>query len=309
METQDSKTYDIAISFLQQDEKLAWQIHDELSASYSVFVYSKKREEVGATDGLDTYRAIFSKKAKVVVVLYRSNWGNTPFTALEESAIKDFCLRNQYRNLVFVKLDKTPNPSWLPETHIWIDFDLYKLAGTIGVINLRAQEAGLVIKHQSALDRAKVAERRQQAAANRDIALRTNGGEAAGNLILILFNSIKIKTLEIATEVPSLGLQCEWRSNELVVRGTSRSLRVVYRQTYSNIIEDVPLECKKFQGSILLPGQSGFYFEEPRCLATQSFAIDYQDELGWHWRAIPKAEVFSSENLAEKIMKWLIDDL
>jgi hypothetical protein len=44
--------YDVAISFLSQDEPLAQSLYEELSKNLLVFVYSKKQEQLAGTDGL-----------------------------------------------------------------------------------------------------------------------------------------------------------------------------------------------------------------------------------------------------------------
>src|SRR5271155_3703298 len=81
--------YEVAISFLSQDEPLALKLHEQLSESLPVFVYSKKQEELAGTDGLESFRHAFLSQSRLVVVLYRHGWGKTKWTAVEELAIKD----------------------------------------------------------------------------------------------------------------------------------------------------------------------------------------------------------------------------
>jgi len=303
------KKYDIAISFLQQDEALAWQLHDNLITNFNVFVYSKKLEDVGATDGLEKYREVFTKQANVTVVLYRAGWGKTKFTALEESAIKDFCLNNQYKGLVLVRLDAQPVPRWVPDTHIYIDYSLYQLEGTVGVIKLRSQEAGVEVRQETSLDRAKRAKRRKQSQTNREIALDTRGGEAARAETTKLFESIKEKICNIQKELPSMNLDCGYRQNELVASGSGHSMRIIYFQTYGNIIRDVPLECQLFNARLLLPGESGFFLKEPSSIEHRNFKLDYDDNLGWHWEESNKKSTFTSNLLGENLVSWFVDKM
>lgn len=84
-----SQQYDVAVSFLSVDEPLALQTHAKLSESLEVFVYSKKQEQLAGTDGLESFRQVFRADSRMVVVLYRDGWGQTPWTRVEEAAIKD----------------------------------------------------------------------------------------------------------------------------------------------------------------------------------------------------------------------------
>jgi hypothetical protein len=51
--------YDIAFSFLAQDEPLATQLNDLLQDRMRTFLYSKKQGEVAGTDGEKTFNAVF----------------------------------------------------------------------------------------------------------------------------------------------------------------------------------------------------------------------------------------------------------
>lgn len=50
-------------------------------------------------------------------MLYRQMWGQTPWTRIEETAIKDSCLERGWTSLFFIVLDKDDKlPVWLPNT-------------------------------------------------------------------------------------------------------------------------------------------------------------------------------------------------
>ena len=71
------KKFDVAISFLSQDEPLARSIAEKL-APLDVFVYSKKQEHVAGREGIEAFRDIFRHGCRVAMVLYRPAWGSTP---------------------------------------------------------------------------------------------------------------------------------------------------------------------------------------------------------------------------------------
>ena len=106
--------HDVAISFLVADQNIASTIKSKLKGLV-VFFYPHNQEELIGTNGLESMRAPFVW-ARVNVILYRSRYGNTPWTGVELAAIQDSCLKTGYRSLVFVQLDKKDTkPDWLPD--------------------------------------------------------------------------------------------------------------------------------------------------------------------------------------------------
>ena len=82
----ESPKYDIAISFLCQDQNLAKALCDQLSNGLEVFFFSHNQEELAGSDGLESMREPFRNESRLNVVLYRPGWGKTPWTAVEEAA-------------------------------------------------------------------------------------------------------------------------------------------------------------------------------------------------------------------------------
>lgn len=119
--------YHVAISFLRRDLALAERIRNGLEPSFRTFVYSREQEEVALHDGMDRFRTVFKDNAKISLVLHREQWGQTSWTNVEESAIRDRCLHTRIRNLAIVTLDDSPLPAWVPETHIAFDSTQYPL--------------------------------------------------------------------------------------------------------------------------------------------------------------------------------------
>ncbi len=63
--------YEVAFSFLTEDEDLVNQINDLLKGRLSTFVYSERQAEIAGTDGEKTFNRVFGSDARIVVVLYR----------------------------------------------------------------------------------------------------------------------------------------------------------------------------------------------------------------------------------------------
>ena len=139
MPTEDPK-YDVAISFLSKDEAIASAINQKLSAGLEVFFFPRKQEELAGTEGLESMREPFVKDSRVSVVLFREPWGKTPWTRVEETAIKDACFERGWQHLFFVVLDReSALPRWLPQTHVRFNYQDYGLEQAVGAIKaLRA---------------------------------------------------------------------------------------------------------------------------------------------------------------------------
>ena len=133
--------YDVAISFLSPDLNLAEAIRDQLRPDLTVFVYSRNQEEVAGKDGLDQFHQIFRYESRLNVVLYRDGWGETPWTGVEENAIKGSALHSRFRSVFIVQLEKKATlPRWVPETLITMQFADFGITETVGAIRRRAIE-------------------------------------------------------------------------------------------------------------------------------------------------------------------------
>jgi hypothetical protein len=58
--------FDVAFSFLAQDEGLATELSDLLQDRMSIFLYSRRQEDVAGTDGEKTFNAVFGVEARLL---------------------------------------------------------------------------------------------------------------------------------------------------------------------------------------------------------------------------------------------------
>jgi hypothetical protein len=111
---QEDPIYDVAISFLYQDIALAQALYDELSKTLEVFFFPRNQEELARTDGLDSMRAPFRSQSRLNLVLYRPKWGHTPWTGVEEVAVKESCLATSFKSVFFFVIEPTQEiPPWV----------------------------------------------------------------------------------------------------------------------------------------------------------------------------------------------------
>ena len=76
--------YDVALSFLLADEILATGFYQALS-DLKVFFHPRTQEDLAGIPRLETMRTPFSQASRLVVILYRERWGQTPLDACRSS--------------------------------------------------------------------------------------------------------------------------------------------------------------------------------------------------------------------------------
>lgn len=153
MKDEDKYEFQVAFSFLKEDEIVANAVNDLIQDRVKTFIYSKKQEGLVGFDGEEKFNEVFNKKSKLVVILFRQNWGQSPWTRIEMTAIKNRAFDNGYDFTIFVPLDKSQLPPWVPKTTIWYDFDRWGAKGLATVIESKLVVAGETLKKpESAID-------------------------------------------------------------------------------------------------------------------------------------------------------------
>lgn len=168
--TQEVKyKYEVAFSFLQKDESIAYQVNDIIQDRIETFIYSKKQEELVANDGEQKFNDVFFKESRIVVLLYRDGWGETPWTRIEQTAIKNRAFNSGWDFLLLVNLDKNSTlPPWIPKTYIWFDYERWKSDGLAPVIEQRVKEVGGHVRPESIEDKANRFKRLRNAVKERE---------------------------------------------------------------------------------------------------------------------------------------------
>ncbi len=148
--------YEVAFSFLQEDEQLALEIADRIRdrLNVGIFVYSERQDELAGTDGVEKFSKIFAEESRIVMILYREGWGQTRWTRVEETAIRTRGFDEGHEFVLLVNLDATSPPRWLPPTRLYLGFERYGIDGIVSAIESRVQGAGGTIVGVSAVDHA-----------------------------------------------------------------------------------------------------------------------------------------------------------
>jgi hypothetical protein len=154
--TPDEPQFDVAISFLASGEPTVREIYSQLDrVGLKIFFFPRSQEELAGTNGLESMRSPFLA-SRLVVVLFRKPWGETPWTRVEQMAITDRCLERGWESLLFVVLDETATiPKWLPETHVRFNFQTYGMEQALRAIKFRVQQLGGLLRKPSSVSVAK----------------------------------------------------------------------------------------------------------------------------------------------------------
>lgn len=153
----DQYTYDVAFSLLERDEALGMQLNDLLQPRVKTFIYPERQKELAGTDGEVTFGKVFYEEARLVVVLYRPDWGKSKWTRVEESAIKRRGFDHGYDFAKLIQLEEDPAPpvpTWVSPTHIWIGLKTFGLEGAAAVIEQRIKELGGHAHEETVVERA-----------------------------------------------------------------------------------------------------------------------------------------------------------
>lgn len=150
----DAFEYEVAFSFVAVDESIAIRIADLLRDRFRVFVYSEQQKKLAGRDGEEAFANVFTRQARVVVIFYRQEWGKTPWTRIEETAIRGRAHDQGYDFTLWVPLDKAAVlPMWVPKTRLWYNLERFGDTGLLAVIEQLIQEQGGDTKPETLAER------------------------------------------------------------------------------------------------------------------------------------------------------------
>jgi hypothetical protein len=211
--------YDAAVSFLAADEALAMRLADRLRSRWKVFVFSERQKELAGTDGVETFSAVFKEGCRMCVVLYRENWGETKWTRVEASAIREHALNGGWEILFVMKLDDSALPPWIPETKLWSALDEYGLEGAAAAIDARLEGLGAEPHVKTPVERARRLRAEAQRKADAKAFLNSEEGVAAAQREMIkLADHLEERIGGICAEGLNLSLGREQHERERGVR-------------------------------------------------------------------------------------------
>lgn len=299
--------YDVALSFLQDDEPLAQSIADALRETCSVFLYSERQRELAGKDGVDVFTTVFREEARVCVVLYRDGWGSTRWTRVEETALKDRAFDSGWDFLTVVALSSGA-PVWLPKTKIWLGFERFGVAGTVAVIEARVREQGGEATLETARLRAERLGRLAAAKAEREFFLNSDRGVAAAKSELAhLRDYLKGEVAAMNKLDAGSDILFDQRDGEFVfgVSTTGSAITFGWSQQYSNTLRGSSLLVQEFDQAHRM-GELSPRRREPTRRETWLFSRTLEGASAWHEQRSPD-KLLSSRAMAEHFLKRFLD--
>jgi hypothetical protein len=302
---QNSFKYDVAFSFLAQDESIATELNDLLQDRLNTFLYSKRQGEIAGTDGEETFNRVFSDESRTVVVLYRSNWGETLWTRIEKNAIRNRAYEHGYDFALFIPLDEPPtSPKWLPKTRLWIGLKRWGPQGAASVIEARVQEQGGEPHEENVQERAARLERSIKFAERRDKFLNSfEGVDLANKEFDFLHKELQHLVMGIRD---SINLNVKRVNEQIVVLGLAfLSLKLYWKCRYTNSLDKAELVLEIWEGHPPLPGIINFDNRKLNSL-TFKFGITPSETYVWH-QSISNTQYQTTE-LASFVLKQLMEE-
>jgi len=311
MNNKDYK-YDVAFSFLTQDEGLALQINDLIKNRVKTFIYPEKQKELAGKNGEEAFSRVFESEARFVFVLYRDGWGDTPWTRIEQTAIRNRAFDTGYDFVLFAKIDTSSTvPKWLPKTQIWIGIERWGVEGAASVIEARVQEMGGAPIEETVDDRAlRQAKEIKDEIGKRALLNSEQGVRMANEAAHNLFSEIERITARLTDDPSAINLNFEAKTEHCRVFGSGFSISLYWHSQFSNSLSDARLYLTLYTGIVSIRGGGAFPFTEPKELKKIVFQFDLARNRSPFWReeTVPKRS-FSTNDLAGFIIAMLLEKI
>jgi hypothetical protein len=288
--------FEVAFSFHSKDQTKAVRINNLLKDRYKTFIYTERQRELIGAKGDEKFKKAFQFEARVVVVLYCKEWGNTPWTMIESDAIRARGYETGYDFLILIPTE-SDIPKWLHPTYIWGNFKRYGIKGAAAAIENKIQLLGGEKKDLTPEDIAKWIDDKSNFTRKRSSMLNSfKGVENANKEIQLLFNSIEKNCQKLNRSNLILNFK-KIDEKTCSVLSTNISMRIMWNNYSWNSLEDRSLSI-----NILEPVKR--YDAKPIELKSYTFLFDYSEaeEYGWIKEHNDKT-FFTSQNLGDFMLK------
>lgn len=300
--------YDVAFSLLAQDEGLAVEINDLLSDRYQTFLYSERQKEIAGTDGEIKFKTVFAEEARFIVVLYRDEWGTTPWTRMEEEAIRGRAYEEGYDFVKFIPLDeKQAVPKYLPKTQLWINALRFGAKSVASVIEARLSELGVETRAESAVDRAARLHRAMEFEGKRKAFVSSMEGVNASN---DSFNAIEQSLCAKIQEIEAAGITLKFvmkrHQRIIVVLGLKKCLNVQWHYSYANSLEGAHLDIELWDGHPPFPGLHSW--DKPRKRHSHKFTFQLLQSGVGGWVNQREDSNYDADGIANFALHFYMDN-
>jgi hypothetical protein len=293
--------YDVAFAFSKNDEHLANQLNDLLHDNLKTFLYPKKLEEIDRTNRELKIMDAIEKHSKMIVVLFRKKWGNSPWTKIEELAIRKRAAKEGYDSLLFIPLDHPPTvPKYVPKEQVW------KELGDSGI-----KGAALVIEERFRLVQ-NTNNKKFESAIDQDATHRVDD-DSDKSIIMDAVNTLEIAMLELND------LFFELKNYKTKIEKDRKGIIIDFHQKHKTCILHHGVFSIKFHlqtSNNKATSQSKLYYElqkqdtesnEPNILTVEVYQFEAKKSGEYGWMKDIGTDLFiSSKKLAEKSINTLL---
>jgi hypothetical protein len=285
--------FDVAFSFLDRDEPTARELAHVLEPTSS-FVYSERQLEIGGTDGVDSFTAVFRRESRIVVVLYRDGWSQTKWTRIESEAIKSRFLDDGAELLLLVSLDGSKPPDWFPAFRIWVNYQRFGPSGAASVIAERISSAGAAVRAETPQENAARLARERAAEAVRLQFLHSNEGAAAADASAgRVFDRLGTLAGQIGAAFNREG------AHYVLLYNGGFSVAASWHRPFANTTQDAVLAVVEWQGRPHI-GAHRFHNFTLRELRGMQLACDIDTDGTIFWRPQkPETRTFSESGVVD----------
>lgn len=258
----DGFEYDVAFSFNAMDEGLATQLNDLLSDRMKTFIYSERQREIAGRDGQEKFSEVYGKTARVVVVLFREQWGETPWTRVEQDAIRNRAFNDGWDFTVFIPTEPFPKmPPWLPKTRLYVGLERFGIESAAGVVESRVTERGGQPHRETIEERAARFSRAAKLKELRKNFQKTEQGVRSAIAAYEEFSKALDSSIQRISNI-TLPLILKRSQEFRIVSGLSPiNLIAEFRPVYANVLDEAYLKLDYYKGFPALPGFYASYHE------------------------------------------------
>jgi hypothetical protein len=306
--------YEVAFSFLDRDRELALAVKD-LLGDMPAFVYSDRREEITGQNGVDAYSAVFSRDARVIVVLFRDGWGATDWTAIEQTAITTHGLKLRWETVLLVKLDEHSLPVWVPPSSIYADFEKFGTTGLAAVTRNMVSRAGGTTKEETVKELAERAARELRRAEDRKILLTSNRGNKLARdeweNLCDAFTAM-IEALKSTDGAPQFDFSRDaalpvCRDYVSILRSRLGSIELYWHCPYADTLSESGLSIEHFIGFKARETERIHQSVKPKPLGAEKYRFDIDSAQRHGWKAEKGGRFYGSTELARHHIDRLLD--
>ena len=304
-------TLDVAFSLLAADQAVADTLVQRVRDKLRTFVWSDQQKDMAGKDGVALLTELYEKRSRLVVVLYRTGYGETKWTRVEESAITSKGLNEGWSHVFLISLDGT-KPSWLPGARLWYGYDQFGPEIAAETIVARFSELGVAPQPETLIEKAGRIEREKQGAERAENWRRSvEGVTAVLSEIDALWKYLEQRAKDINESAPSFSVQYRVARNQvrqLAVHRASVTLGWYYH--YGNSLTDASLLVREFASRL----STKEYIDDDEPLEEFRYIpfLDWKNErVVWRERdRLGSVETvgasFTTEQLADRLIERLL---